>query len=75
MVVFEEIENFFWDKSFFGNSNFEVFLRIIFYLIGLNFGMRVGDEYRKLFSINFLFYIDFEGREYLFYSEGVLKIN
>ena len=50
VVVSEEIENFLWDKSFLGNRNPEVLLRTTFYLIGLNFGMRAGDEHRKLSS-------------------------
>ena len=72
VVVSEEIENFFWDKSFLGN-NPEVLLRTTFYLIGLNFGMRAGDEHRKLSSTNFSFHTDSEGREYLLYSDGVSK--
>ena len=48
MVVSEEIENFLWDKSFLSNSNPEVLLRTTFYLIGLNFGMRGGDEHKKI---------------------------
>ena len=32
---------------------------------GLNFGMRAGDEHRKLSSTNFSFHTDSEGREYL----------
>ena len=75
VVVSEEIENFLWDKSFLGNSNPEVLLRTTFYLIGLNFGMRAGDEHRKLSSTNFSFHTDSEGREYLLYSEGVSKTN
>ena len=74
VVVSEEIENFFWDKSFLGN-NPKVLLRTTFYLIGLNFGMRAGDEHRKLSSTNFSFHTDSEGREYLLYSEGVSKTN
>ena len=31
------------------------------------------DEHRKLSSTNFSFHTDSEGREYLLYSEGVLK--
>ena len=68
LVVSEEIENFLWDKSFLGNSNPEVLLRI-----GLNFGMRAGDEHRKLSSDIFSFHTDSDGREYLLYSEGVSK--
>ena len=75
VVVSEEIENFLWDKSVLGNSNPEVLLRTTFYLIGLNFGMRAGDEHRKLSSTNFSFHTDSEGREYLLYSEGVSKTN
>ena len=75
VVVSEEIENFLWDKSVLGNSNAEVLLRTTFYLIGLNFGMRAGDEHRKLSSTNFSFHTDSEGREYLLYSEGVSKTN
>ena len=67
VVVSEEIEN--------SNSNPEVLLRTTFYLIGLNFGMRAGDEHRKLSSTNFSFHTDSEGREYLLYSEGVSKTN
>ena len=75
VVVSEEIENFLWDKSFLGNSNPEVLLRTTFYLIGLNFGMRDGDEHRKLSSTNFSFHTDSEGREYLLYSEGVSNLD
>ena len=75
VVVSEEIANFLWDKSFLGNSKPEVLLRATFYLIGLNFGMRVGDEHRKLSSTNFSFHTDSEGRDYLLYSEGVSKTN
>ena len=75
VVVSEELENFLWDESFLGNSNPEVLLRTTFYLIGLNFGMRVGDEHRKLSSTNFSFHTDSERREYLLYSEGVSKTN
>jgi len=56
VVVSEEIENFLWDKSVLGNSNSEVLLRTTFYLNGLNFGMRAGDEHRKLSSTNFSFH-------------------
>ena len=75
MVVSEEIENFLWHKSFLGNGNPEVLLRTTFYLIGLNFDMRAGDEHRKLSSTNFSFHTDCESREYLLYSEGVSKTN
>ena len=63
LVVSEEIENFLWDKSFLGNSNPEVLLRTTFYLIGLNFGMRAGDERRKLSSSSFSLHTDSDGRE------------
>ena len=75
VVVSEEIENFLWDKSSLGNSNPEVLFRTTFYLIGLNFGTRAGDEHRKLSSTNFSFHTDSEGREYLLYREGVSKTN
>ena len=75
VVVSVEIENFLWDKSFLGKSNPKVLLTTTFYLIGLNFGMRLGEQQRKLFSTNFSFHTDSEGREYLLYSEGVSKTN
>ena len=75
LVVSEEIENFLWDKSFLGNSNPEDLLRTTFYLIGLNFGMRAGDEHRKLSSDIFSFHTDSDDKEYLLYSEGVSKTN
>ena len=62
-------------KSNLGNSNPEVFLRTTFYLIGLNFALRAGDEHRKLSSTSFSFHTDSEGREYLLYSDGVSKTN
>ena len=75
VVVSGESENFLWDKSFLDNSNPEGLLRTTFYLIGLNFGMRAGDEHRNLSSTNFSFHTDSEGREYLLYSEGVSITN
>lgn len=68
--------------NFFSNLEFEklrksldpeCLLRTVFYLIGLNFGMRAGSEYRVLNINNFSFEKDDTGKEYLLYSEGVSK--
>ena len=72
-VISEEIENYLWENKFLGDSCPKVLLRTALYLIGLNFGMRAGDEHRKLTIGNFSINIDSEGREYLLYSEGVSK--
>lgn len=72
-IITQEIENVLWDNNFLGESCPESLLRTTFYLIGLNFGMRAGDEHRKLSIDSFSFEIDSEGREYLLYSESVSK--
>ena len=72
-VISEEMENDLWGKKILGDSCPKVLLRTTLYLIGLNFGMRAGDEHRNLSIRNFSFHCDSEGREYLLYSEGVSK--
>ena len=72
-VISEEMENDLWEKKILGDSCPKVLLRTTLYLIGLNFGMRAGDEHRNLSIRNFSFHCDSEGREYLLYSEGVSK--
>ena len=70
-----EIENSLWGKNIFGSGDPECLLPTTFSLIGLNFGMRAGDEHRKLGTTNFSFHNDAGGRKYLLYSEAVSKKN
>jgi hypothetical protein len=74
-VISVEIEKLLWEQGILGSENPECLLRTVFYLIGLNYGMRAGDEHRRLSLTNFSFHSDSMGRYYLFYSEGVSKTN
>ena len=56
-----------------GTKDPECLLWTVFYLIGLNFGLRAGSEHRLLNISNFSFHSDETGKEYLVYSEGVFK--
>ena len=47
-VISVSIENDLWKSNILGSDNPETLLRTTFYLIGLNFGMRAGDDARKL---------------------------
>ena len=64
-----------WAQGILGSENPECLLRTVFYLIGFNYGMGVGDEHRRLSLKTFSFHSDSVGREYLLYSEGVSKTN
>ena len=47
-VISALIENDLWKSNILESDNPETLLRTTFYLIGLNFGMKAGDEHRKL---------------------------
>ena len=62
-VISVTIENSLWESNILGCGNPDTLLRTTFYLIGLNFGMRAGDEHRKLSVGSFSFHTDAEGGE------------
>ena len=74
-VISVEIENSLWEKNISGSGNPEGLLRATFYLIGLNVGMREGDEHRKLSITIFSFQNNTGSGEFLLYSEGVSQTN
>ena len=47
-VISVSIENDLWKSNILGSDNPETLLSTTFYLIGLNFSMRAGDDPRKL---------------------------
>ena len=47
-VISVSIENDLWKSNILGSDNPETLLRTTFYLIGLNFSMRAGDDPRKI---------------------------
>ena len=60
-IISVSIENDQWKSNILGSDNPETLLRTTFHLIGLNFGMRAGDEHRKLSANSFSFHPDAEG--------------
>lgn len=74
-VISVEIERLVWEQGILGSETLECLLRTVFYLIGLHYGMRAGDEHRRLSLKNFSFHSNTMEREYLLYSEGVSKTN
>ena len=61
-VIPSEVECSLWEKDVLGTMNPECLLRTVFYLIGLNFGMRAGCEHRLLSISNFSFHRDETGK-------------
>ena len=47
-VISVSIENDLWKSNILGSDNPETLLRTTFYLMGLHFGMRAGDDPRKI---------------------------
>jgi len=72
-VITVDIEKLLWKQGILGSDNPECLLRTVYYLIGLKYGMRAGDEHRRLGLNNFSFETDSMGKEYLLYSEEVSK--
>lgn len=74
-AITKEQENLLWEKGILGIHNGTSLLRTVFYLIGVHFGIRGGQEHRLLTKRNFSFHFDLDGKEYIQYTECQTKTN
>ena len=72
-VITIEQEAELWERGILGSDNPEKLLRTVFWIIGLHFGLRGGDEHRNLTRMNFKIEQDSDKRKYLLYTETVSK--
>lgn len=70
--VSSDIQDQLWQNGVLGDSDPKALVRAVFYLVGVNFGVRGGDEQRGLSSKNFEFGTE-NGRHKLTYRETVSK--
>jgi hypothetical protein len=72
-VITQEQENTLWEKGILGTSNPKTLFHTLFWTVGVNFGLRGGDEHRNLTQDNFRVVTDTDGLEYLEYCESISK--
>ena len=72
-IITFEIENDLWEKGILGDHAPLPLFRAVFYLLGLNFSLRSGQEHRALSIRNFKLLKDSDGEDYLFYQETISK--
>ncbi|XP_060572537.1 uncharacterized protein KIAA1958-like [Ruditapes philippinarum] len=72
-AITKEQENALWEQGILGNENPQSLLYTIFWTIGVNFGLRGGDEHRNLTLENFKILQDQDEVFYLEYCESVSK--
>lgn len=64
-----------WNKNVLGKDDPKSLQRAVFFVIGVQFGIRGGREHRNLTIDNFRFLTDGDGHEYLEYQECITKTN
>ncbi len=79
-IITIEEEDMLWRKGILGRENPKQLLRAMFYLIGLNFALRAGQEHRQLrFGVQnnsqLRLLVDSAGKHFLQYAEQVSKTN
>ena len=72
-IITFEIENDLWEKGILGDQAPLPLFRAVFYLLGLNFSLRSGQEHRALSIRNFKLHKASDGEDYLFYQETISK--
>ena len=70
--VTSDMEDILWEKGILGSHSPRSLLRTVFWLIGVNYGIRGGEEQRKLTQRNFSFGEDDQG-SFLLFKETVSK--
>ena len=74
-IVSIDQENYLWEKGFLGSQDGEHLLNAVFWVIGIHFGLRGGEDHRNLSMKNFTVAEDEHGVRYLEYTESVSKAN
>ena len=72
-VITVSQENTLWEKKILGDGDPQTLLDTVFWVVGVNFGLRGGDEHRKLTRENFRVERDAQGKQYLEYMEIISK--
>lgn len=72
-IITLEQESELWEKGILGDDTPEKLVRTVFWMIGLHFGLRGGEEHRNLSRLNFKIDRDSDGAKYLLYSETISK--
>lgn len=71
--ISKEDEEKLWEAGILSGDDPQGLLRAVFWLIGINFGIRGGEEQRNLTSENFIFKTDENKKRVLVYQETVSK--
>jgi Domain of unknown function (DUF3504) len=72
-VITKKQENELWERGILGIDEPEKLLHSMFWTVGVNFGLRGGDEHRNLTRENFRVMVDQDGKKYLEYKESISK--
>lgn len=72
-VIPKETETMLWENGFLGYGDPETLFHTIFWIIGINFGLRGGQEHRDLSMENFRLETADNGEQVLVYRETVSK--
>lgn len=74
-IITEEQEKLLWENGYLGASSPIVLLHTIVWIAGVHFGLRGGDEHRRLSFANLQNKTDEDTTRYLEYTESMSKAN
>lgn len=72
-IISKEQENSLWESGILGIDRRDTPLKTVFWTVGVNFGLRGGDEHRNLSRDNFKILKDEDGVRCLEYTESISK--
>ena len=76
-LITQEQENYLWEHGFLGSENAELLRHTLVWVLGIQFALRAGQEYRNLRPENSQLSLQCDelGREFLQYTEDISKTN